>query len=198
MTSIKNIFGRLRARERRVIVSAGALLLSAWLVLRAVPWARHRASMLHARTELATGALSRARSTLGSAPAVRDSLAARSIRLVALAPRLLAAASTAEASAVLSALVGGAAALNRVRIIQQDARADSSASLFTRIAVRLDAEGDMAGVAGWLANLEEGEQLIRVRSLTISAPEPAAPPTQAERLRVVLVVEGWATERRRR
>ena len=46
--------------------------------------------------------------------------------------------------------------------------------LFTRIALRVSAEGDAEGVARWLADLEEGEKLIRVRALAISAPEPAS------------------------
>jgi hypothetical protein len=197
MTWMRSQLDRLSRRERRTIAIAAGLLLAAWLALRVAPWIGHRASLLHARSQLATLALARGRAALDAEPAARESLAARGRRLVALAPKLLAGGSTAEASAELSALVGGAATVHRVRIAQQDARADSVASIFTRVVLRVEAEGDAAGVAGWLADLEEGAKLIRVRSLAISASEPAAPPAQAERLRAEVVVEGWASGQRR-
>ena len=198
MTWIGDQLGRLSPRERRTTGIAAGVLLTAWLVLRGGPWVTHRASALSARADLATLTLARGRSALDPEPAARESLASHARLLVALAPRLLAGGSTAEASAELSALVGGAATMHHVRVTQQDARPDSTASLFTRVALRMEAEGDAAGVAGWFAEVEEGDKLIRLRSLAINAPEPTAPPAQPERLRVTLEVEGWASGQRRR
>jgi len=129
------------------------------------------------------------------APAARESLVVRGQQLVALAPRLLAGGSPAEAAAELSSLVSGAAALRHVRILQQESGAGSSASLFTRIRMRVEAEGDASGIASWLASLEEGAKLVRVRSLAITAPDPGAQPTQPERLRAHLVLDAWSSAR---
>ncbi len=180
MMWMRGQFDRFSRRERRTIARAALVLVLAWLTLKAGPFLAHRASLLSAQARLATMTLARGRATLDAEPALRESLASRARLLVGLAPRLLAGGSPAEASAELAALAGGGASTHHVRVTQQDARPDSSASVFTRIALHLNAEGDAAGVAGWISDLEEGDKLIRVRSLAISAPEPGAPPTQAD------------------
>lgn len=62
--------------------------------------------------------------------------------------------------------------------------------------MRVEAQGDAAGLAGWLADLEEGQTLVRVRALTISASQPTAPPGHAEQLRAQLVLDAWSSPRR--
>ena len=177
------------------MVLGASILLAAWLVLRVAPWSVRRATVLHGRADLSALTLERAEAAIAAHPVVRDSLAARARRLVALAPRLLDGATPAEAGASLAALVTGAAATRQVRIVRQEVRPDSAASLFQRVVMRLEAEGDIAGIGGWLAELEEGTSLIRVRSLAVTALEPAAASSQTERLRADLVVEGWAMNR---
>jgi hypothetical protein len=101
----------------------------------------------------------------------------------------------AEAAAEFSSLVGGAATLRHVRIISQESGTDSTASVFTRIRMRVEVEGDAAGLSGWLASLEEGSKLVRVRSLAVTAPDPTATANQPERLRAQLVLDAWSTAR---
>jgi hypothetical protein len=188
-------FRNLTHRDRRTITIGSAVLLAAWLMLRVVPAAARRVAAAHSRAEAAALNLARAQETLALAPTARESLAVRGQQLVALARRLLAGASPAEASAELSSLVSGAAVLCHVRIVQQESGVDSSASIFTRVRMRVEAEGDATGIAGWLASLEEGAKLVRVRSLAITAPEPGAPPGQPERLRAQLVLDAWSSAR---
>ena len=70
-------------------------------------------------------------------------------------------------------------------------RPDTAGSeTFTRISVRADAMGDVAGVTKMLATLERGPTLLAVRSLSIDQSEPAATSDRMESLRVSIVVEG--------
>lgn len=182
---------RVTPRERRTVVTAASILLVAWLSLRVVPAASAMAREQRLRTDLMLMTVARARAAVQDAPAMRDALDSAARRLVAATPRLLSGGTTAEAAAELSGIVSSSAALRQVRIAQVDARPDSTASVFTRLSLRVSADGDAAGIGGWIADLEEGTRLIRIRSLAISAPEPTAAAGQAERLRVEIVLEGW-------
>lgn len=185
---------RVSPRERRTI-AIGLILLLVAAVIRSAPHALREIGLLRANATLATETLARSKTILAESPSARESLAVRAHAIVELAPKLLAGASPAEASAELAGLVSGAASLRHVRIIQQETHPDSSASMFTRISMRLSAEGDAVGITEWVADLEEGTRLLTVRSLAISAPEPAASAAQPERLHADLVVDGWSALR---
>ena len=196
MKRLRRLLERISAKERRTVAVGALVMITAWAVLRAAPHAIQRTEALRARAALASASLVRAREVVAAEPAARESLAARAGRLVAIAPRLLGGETAAEATSELASLVGGAAAMRQVRLVQQDARPDSGASVFTRITMRLEAEGDVGGIAAWLADLEEGPKLISVVSLSVNAPEPGASGTQAERLRAAVVIQAWASGRK--
>jgi len=182
---------RLRPRDRRALTVGAVMLVAAWLGTRAIPSAVRAASELRHRTTERVEELARAREALASEPWARESLVVRAQRLVAWAPRLLAGVSSGDARVELASFAGGMAALRHVRIARQDALPDSAAGLFTEVALRLQAEGDVEGIAAWLASLEEGPKLIAVREVTLTAPEPASPATQAERLAADVVIASW-------
>ena len=164
MKNLRTALSGMSARDKKAIAIGLVLLAAARLGLRGIPLLLHQRADLEARALLARIAVERGREALDAHPQVRESLAVRVGRLVALAPRLLDGSSPAEASASLSGLVGGAASLRRVRIVRQESRPDSSASLFDRVLLRVEAEGDIAGISGWIADLEEGDKLVRVRT----------------------------------
>jgi hypothetical protein len=193
MTWLRGLLARLSPRDRRTLALGAAVMLAAWLALRVVPAAVRAERAASDRADLAATTLERARQALAAAPLVRESLAVRASRLVALAPRLVAGTTPAEAAAELSSLVSAVAARRRVRMVQQDARPDTTRSLFTRLSLQAEVEGDVAGITGWLADLEEGPTLVRIRSLTISASQPTAPSGQAEQLRARVVLEAWSS-----
>jgi len=193
--SAMSLWQRLAPRERRVITIGATLILAGWLALRAAPRVAHEVRSLRERTAVATLALPRARATLALEPIARESLAARARRLVAYAPRLFGGTTPSEAAAELSSFVAGAATTHRVRIVRQDTRPDSSASLFVRLTLRLEADGDVEGLSGWIASLEESPRLLDVQAVGIRAPDPAASPAQPERLHAELVVTGWGAIR---
>lgn len=150
---------------------------------------------VRARTEAAERQLAAAREELAEAPFTRDSLGARAQRLVALAPRLIAGRTPAEAAADLSSLVTGLAAEQQVRVIRMNPLPDSGSPLFTRVGLRIDAQGDVGGLARWLSALEEGQRLLAVREIAVTAPEPTAPATRPEALHAELTIVGWAAPR---
>jgi hypothetical protein len=183
---------RASPRDRRAVTLGLGLALAAWLALRVVPWAVRRAGTWQERAAAVQRGLVAAQEAIALVPLARDSLAARGQHLVAWAPRLFAGASTSEAQADLAAWVSGLAAQRRVRIVRQDVGRDSTASVFTRLTLRVEAEGDLRGVAGWLAALESGERLVRVSTLRLDAPDAATAAARTERLRVEVVLTAWA------
>lgn len=180
---------RLAPREGRALaLGVGVVVLG--LLVRTGPRAVAVLRGMQARSDAAGTELARGRALLESQSILRDSLAARAGRLVALAPLFIAGATSSDANAELAGLVGAAAARHRVRITRQEARPETVAGPFTSIALRVEAELDVRGLAGWLAELEEGQRLLSVHDLSIAAPEPTAPATRAERLRAEFTVVG--------
>jgi hypothetical protein len=165
------------------------MVAAGWLGTRGVPRVFHSYALLRARTEASVRRLAAGREVLLEAPSMRDSLGTRAQRLVAWAPRLVAGKTPAEAAADLSSLVTGPAAQHRVRVVRMDPMADSAGAVFTRVGLRIEVQGDISGIARWLAALEEGDRLLEVRELAVFAPEPAAP---GETLRAELTIVGWA------
>jgi hypothetical protein len=168
------------------------VVVGAWLATRGMPAALRWHEGLRSRTEAAVLELQLAEELIAEESLAREKLSGRAGELLAWAPRLVAGETPAEALAELSSYLSGLAAHHRVRLVRLDPSADSSAGPFIRLALRLEAQGDIRGVAGWLAALEEGERLLAVREIALSTSEPAAPPSQPEVLRAELVIEGWA------
>ncbi len=189
------LWQRLSPREQRAITIGAIVMLVGWLGLRGAPRLAHHVADLRERTAIATATVQRARAMLAQEPIARESLAVRASRLITWAPRLFGGTTPSEAAAELSSFVAGAATTHRVRIARQDTRPDSSASLFLRLTLRLEAEGDAEAISGWIASLEESPRLLDVQAVTISAPDPAASPAQPERLHAELVVTGWGAIR---
>jgi len=192
VTRLVRIWRGAAARDRRAVLLGGVLLVTAWVALRGVPKAMAGLTDLRERAAVAQFTLASARATLAQEPLLRDSLGARAQRLVAWAPRLVASGTTSEAHADLSAWLTALATTRRVRLNRLDVGGDSSVSVFTRLSVRVEAEGDLRGITGWLAALEGGQKLVRVTSLRLSAPDAADPATRVERLRLEITLVAWA------
>jgi hypothetical protein len=58
--------------------------------------------------------------------------------------------------------------------------------------VHADVVGDIHGITTLLATLERGSARLRVRELTVTQPDAAAPGDRVEALRADLTVEGLA------
>jgi hypothetical protein len=196
MTRVARLWRAAAPRDRRAVLLGGALLLAAWLALRGVPWTLSRLTLLRARAAVATQTLANARATLAQEPQFRDSLGARAQRLVRWAPRLFAGGTPSEARADVGAWLTAEATRRRVRLTRLDIGGDSAVSVFTRLTVRVEVEGDVRGLTGWLAALDGGGKLVRVTGLRLSAPDAATPDTRSERLRAEITLVAWAATTR--
>lgn len=181
----------LSPRDRRVlaigaitvaVLVAGTKGVPAWLA-----WVRD--TRVEA-TEFAREA-TRAQGSVATSGALRDSLAARRARLEELGPSIIESESPAVAAGALAEILSNAAAESNVRLGSVQLRTDTtSRSAFSRVGVRAEFTGDIIGVASMLYLLEGGAELLAIRELSITQPEPAAGDDRPEALRVSLLVEG--------
>jgi hypothetical protein len=192
-------FQTLSTRDRRTIVVGGAAVASLILLAKGVPAWRAWIAESRARATEQMRMAADADVLLARAPAMRDTMAARNARYIALAPALVAGRTPAEASATLASLVSGAASAAGLKLgtVQLRAPADTGAHrAFVRVSVRADVVGDVHGLLAMLAGLERGPVRLRVRELTVTQPDATAPDDRIEELRADLTVEGLAMAKR--
>jgi len=186
----------LSPRDARVLRTGAVSIALLLLFARGLPaWRRWDAdSRAAARRELgreadAAASLRRLRATVDSAEARRD-------RLAGLAPALLDGDSPAAAGGTLASIVTGAAARAGVRLGSVQVEPDTaSTGDFTRVAVRADGTGDLAGVTELLRYLEGVPELLVVRELSVTQPDAGGAPDHPESLQLQLTVAGIALTR---
>jgi hypothetical protein len=186
----------LARRDRRALTWGCGVILSAVALLRGVPVAMRGVGALRDRTIAQRATLARVEDVVERRPAVRDSLAQTFQDIVALAPVLVDGDTPADAQAGLAALFSLEANRHALKVIRLDPLPDSAAGVFHRVGLHAELEGDIAGVTGLLANLETGEPLLTVASLTIGAPDVVPHPRTSEALRLKLDVGGYYLARR--
>jgi hypothetical protein len=185
----------LSARDRRTLLVGGAVIASLVVLAKGVPAWRAWVTESRAGAEEQVRAAANADALLARARATRDTLAARNARYVALAPALVAGKTPAEAAATLASLVSSAASTAGVKLgaVQLRPPADTGAQrAFLRVSVHADVVGDVRGVTTLLGILERGPVRLRVRELTVTQPDAAAPADRVEALRADLTVDGLA------
>jgi hypothetical protein len=178
-------------RDRQVAV-LGAIAIGLLVgVSRGFPaWRQWDAEARTSAVEL-TQEAERARVSVAHRRSTHDSLMARKGRFLALAPLLVAGASSAMGSASLASLISTTAMASNVRLGPLQVSVDTVArGVFTRVSARGEITGDVRGLGAFLSTLERGPTLLAVREIAISQLEPAATPERAEALRVTLTVEG--------
>ncbi len=175
-------------RERRVL-AMGTVILVMGVVLRfgapTVAFVRQRIETSRERRAL----VARARALVQSTPTLQAALAARADELLGTAPLLFSGSAASGVAAGLAGRITAAAATNRVRIDRIEPLPDSTVADFTSVELRVRAEGDLAGIIGFLAALERGPQLVTVTQFAITNEHGASDP---QRLRLDLSARGWA------
>jgi hypothetical protein len=185
-------------RDRRMLIIGGTVIASLIVLSKGVPAWRDWVADARSGAAEQVRAASEADGLVAHAKAMRDTLAARNARYVALAPALVAGHTPAEASATLASLVSGAASASGVKLgaVQLRPVADTGARrAFVRVSVHADVVGDIRGVTTMLASLERGPARLRVRDLTVTQPDPASPGDRVEVLKTDFTVEGLAMAR---
>lgn len=185
--------GRLSHRDRRTLAIGAGLVAALVLLGRGLPaWRGWDAETRASAAQKAAEAV-QTEAAVRLLPASLDSLQARRARYVALGGALLDGESTAAAGASLASLVSGAAARAGVQIGSVQVRPDTAgAGTFMRITVQADGTGDLPAITRLLEALEGGRELLAVRQLSITQPNPGGAAEQPEALRLDLQVEGLA------
>lgn len=166
-------------------------MVSAVLVLRVLPWAARAVAALRVEAAERMQTFARANDVLGGAGATRDTLTQILGAVVALAPRLIEGRTAAEAQASLSGLVSLAASRHALRVMRLDPLPDSSADgAFNCVAVHVELEGDIAGLARFLGAIEKGDPLLTLPALSVQATDPNGQPNAAEHLKIEATVVG--------
>jgi type II secretory pathway component PulM len=172
--SLSAWFRRLSRRERRV-VAAGALVsalavLAGWVVL---PFARHwqdRETAIAAKQ----AQLAQLRALVEGEVSTRQSLGARQHDRTVLRRQLLTGPTPALAASDLQSLLQGYADDSRVMLDQVDLVAEpgpTGKEGLPVIPVELSAQGDIYGLAEFLARLQYGGKLLVVDELRVNASE---------------------------
>jgi hypothetical protein len=179
-------------RDRRALMIGAATLATAWLALRAIPWAVRD---LHARRERLVGReelLVRTRAEIRDVQALGDSAAALQHQVVALAGSLMSGRLESDALADLAKRVSVVAADQRVRVLRTVAVPDSSrAGRLRRATVQTSLEGDARGLLGALARLERASAGLTVADVRLTAVDPASASAGPEIIAGEIVVWGW-------
>jgi Type II secretion system (T2SS), protein M subtype b len=178
-------------RDRRALIWGGAAVIGAVLALRVVPSTLRAVAALRVEAIDRVRTVARANDFLGGAAATRDTLAQTLGAVVALAPRLIEGRTAAEAQASLSSLVSLAASQHALRVMTLDPLPDSSADgAFNRVAVHVELEGDIAGLARFLGAVEKGDPLLTLPALAVQAIDPTGTANGAEQLKVEATIIG--------
>ena len=179
-------------RDRRAMVIGGVVVLGAVVMLRVVPATLR--TVLEARTTLRERAtlLARTRGEMASLPTLRDSAAALSHALVALAPQLLSGSTEAEAGADLSERMSLIASRAPAKVEQLDPISDSLGSArLGRVRLHAALETDVRGLVAVLLAIETGDEVLHLDELHVQAPQLAGVERGPEILKVEVTVSGW-------
>ncbi len=182
-------------RDRRALLAGGAVVLVAVLALRVVPAASRYVAGVRLRATEQVLTLARARAALKLAAALQDSFQVAAGELVSLAPILVAGATAAEAAANLTSELSVVADRAGLRVLELNALPDSTRGTFVPITLRGEFEGDVNGVAQFLAAVERSPVVLSVRSLNVLAGDPMERTPGPERLRAELLITGWRLNR---
>ncbi len=177
-----------RAMRLGIVVIVGILTTSKGLPVYRSLLAESDAEMLTQRARL-----EQAQALIGQAAADSVQSVATTRELSLRESGLFQAASLASASANLSNLVADAAADAGVSAGPMQVSPDTSATrAITRISVSGNVKGDIRRIAEFLNALAESPKLVRVRELTISAPDFQASGGVPTQLDVFLVIDALA------
>ena len=180
----------LSPHDRRIAVRGVVAIAILVLVGRVIPglrdWASERVG--------AVGQLQL--ESLRTEQSARDTLATRHLlvrsraRLADYDSAALDAASYTRASAMLATVVRDAADAAEAQLGVVQLRADSSATgRLSHVFVRATVTGNLESLALFLESLEGGPELLAVRELSITQPEPGIPSERPESLRGEVLVE---------
>ena len=183
----------LSERDRRTLIVGGSVIGALFALGRGVP-----ALLAWQNTQLASAAstaleLAVARDGVRRLPSLRDSVRVRSARVAAIDSIMLSGITASAAAADLASSLEAMAEEAAVKVSAMQLHADSAvAGTLAHVGVRVTATADVYGLFALLRAIEGGQVLLVVRESGVTQPEPAAPSSQPESLRLELLVVGLA------
>ena len=199
----------LSPRDRRTLTIGAIGIATLLLGSRGVPAWRGWIARSRAIAAEKSDEAERTERMVQALPILRDSLAARNVRFLRLAPELLSGGSVNAAGVTLASLLSGAATdagvkLGAIQLRSRESPAVANVShvgsappSFLRIRVESDVTGDIRGISQFLLILERGPIHLIVRDLTINQPDVVGAPGRAEVLHATVAVEGLALATRK-
>jgi hypothetical protein len=173
-------------RRPRLIVGTVLLLAVLVSVLRMAPrLSKRRADDIERVAEARA-----LESAIDAEPALRDSLAHTLAEFVALAPRLVAGRTHAEAAATVVAWLNGIASRSSLKVRRAESLPDSAPGPLETVSIHAEVEGDIAGITRFLAETERGLPMLTVGSMAVTALEPFGR-LSSETLRLELTASGF-------
>jgi hypothetical protein len=183
----------LSARDRRTLIVGGSVVGTLFLLGRGLPRLNEWQSSQITEAATLANDLTAARSGARLMPALRDTLRARQARLSALDSAILTGPTSSAAAASLASALEDLATEASVKVSAMQLQADSpAAGALVQVGVRMTAVADVYGLLALMRAIEGGRQLLAIRELAVTQPEPAAPSNKAEQLRLDLTVVGLA------
>jgi hypothetical protein len=185
-------------RDRRTLILGSSAIAFLVMLAKGVPrfvaWEREQAAEAARASQLLAASSIDPRELA----AARDSLNARRARLLTIDSILPAWVSASTAVASLAATLEDLADSCAVRVSAIQLRPDSVTSNgLTEVSARVNGVADVAGLAAFLHAIAASTVPLVVSELSVTAPEPAAPPDRAEVLRFDALVTGLSRQANR-
>lgn len=184
-------------RDRRALRIGLLVVVGGVLAVRGLPalWSgwQERREALGARRAL----LQRAEEALGRIDSLEAEGADARAKFVALAPRLVAGRTEAEAQADLGGRLALIANRERTRLLRVAPLPDSTRELqLRRVRLRVEVESDWNGMVGFLKGIAADPAVLRVTSVAVRGSESPTAGPGPEVLAGELEVTGWYLDRR--
>jgi Type II secretion system (T2SS), protein M subtype b len=181
----------MRLRRRRMLF-IGIGIVTSWTSLKALPWLVTEWGEARWEVQDQARLLAQHRIEIANEQALAHSAAQVKEAMIALAPRLLAGETSAQAGDALAALLSVVATRSNTKLTSSLPMADSTeAGHLRRVAIHAAFDGDIRGVTSMLRSLSEEETVLIADELRILAADAGGSEGGAEVLRVELTVRGW-------
>ncbi|MGH7632627.1 MAG: GspMb/PilO family protein, partial [Gemmatimonadaceae bacterium] len=187
--SMKGIQG-LSARDRRVLFWGVVVIALILLTGRGVPRLRVWASARSAEVDALALQVQRARASVDGGSSNQRIAQQATLKLARYDSAMLGGRVPTTAGAQLAEVLAESAEATETQLGAVQLSSDSTRMRLGHVTARVEVTGDLEAIALFLDALEEGPELLAVRELDLAPDGSVSAPTQPERLKAQILVEG--------